>query len=176
MTTTQVRVPGGGNTYICVGEGDNKVEFLSSISDTPGSAVGNPTTIHPIGSKYPVEIATGYAQGAGTLRLEVWQLWGKDGWVTVFGPSGIFEGYSPANNTYSNDPIDLVQVLEAQRQANAPVVIKKVELGADGNIARIINYKNAVITNIGAQENVRIETMERKVTIDVMYTHTTVSK
>ena len=87
MAQTNVRVPGGGNTFIemaASGGTGIRLAFLANAQDTPGSSVGNPTPIHPIGSPYPVDIAIPYAQGAGRLVLTVWSTWGRDGWVSAF--------------------------------------------------------------------------------------------
>lgn len=177
MANTQVRVVGGGNTYVTVGSGNTKVAFIAQLRDQPGQVVGNPTPIQGIGDKYPVEIATGYAQGAGTLTLTVWERWGKDGWISAFENSGIFNNYTSSagkGSSFSKYPADLVEVLEAQRQSNTALVIKKVEKGADGKTIRIKNYQNPVITNIDASETVQNNTMDKQITITVMYTNITI--
>ena len=178
MATTQVRVVGGGNTYVTVGSGDNRVSFIAQLQDRPGQIVGSPTPIQGIGDRYPVEIATGYAQGAGTLTLTVWERWGKDGWISAFESAGIFDNYTSSagkGSSFSKYPADLVEVLEAQRQSNTALVIKKVEKGADGKTIRIKNYQNPVITDIDANEVVTKEKMDKQITITVMYTNITIS-
>ena len=174
MATTNVRVPGGGNTYIKAGLGEGvQLEFLSSFSDQVGRPVGSPTPIHPIGSPYPVEIATPYAQGAGTLTFTVWATWGKDGWVSAFlrrGADGNIsdqqDGHSPWSEYVSqynkdaiHEPVDLREVFEAQRKSDKPFVVEKIELGRDGSPVRSKKYQNCVITDIGANETVRNDQM-----------------
>lgn len=191
MGTTNVRVPGGGNTYIKMGLGEGvNVEFLSRFTDEPGRVVGSTTPIHPIGSPYPVEIATGYAQGAGTITITVWSTWGKDGWVSAFmrrsangdvtdnqdGKSPWANYVSAYNKDSAHEPVDLREVLEAQRQNSTPLVVEKIELGKDGKPVRSKKYQNCVITDIGAREDVQINTMEQMVTITIMYTNVVVTK
>jgi len=191
MGTTNVRVPGGGNTYIKMGLGEGvNVEFLASFRDQPGGAVGRVTPIQPIGSPYPIEIATPYAQDAGQITITVWSTWGKDGWVSAFmrrSATGELtdnqDGKSPwANYTskYNKDsihePVDLREVLEAQRQSDQPLVVEKIELGKNGQPVRSKKYQNCVITNIDAGDNVDISTMTQQVTITIMYTNIVVTK
>ena len=193
MPKTHVRVLGGGNTYVTVGlnNGSTIVEFLAQIQDQPGSVNGRPTPIQGIGDKYPVEIATGYSQGAGQLTLQVWQTWGKDGWVSAFMTTdaegkmsdavGLWDAFrnKNANNEGSNGsngyPVDVVEVLEAQRLNTDFIQVCKFEKGADGSIVRVKNYHGCVITDIQMNETVRNETMDNPVTITMMYTHFTVT-
>lgn len=205
-TTTKVRVPGGGNTYFKVylnkelangnltsyaAEGTNNntyLEFLAQYTDTPGAAVSQAQEIHPIGSPYPVEIATAYAQHAGTLQLQFWQQWGEDGWYSAFAGIGNGTFYNDANNaesgfadspygfanaTLSNEshrPVDLYQVLRAQRKNGGQIGVQKFELGGNGSLARIKTYWGAVITDIQQPENgISVSSMEVRCTVSIMY-------
>lgn len=178
MAKTQVRVVGGGNTYVTVGNGDSRVSFIAQLQDQPGRIAAQPVPIQGIGDRYPVEIATAYAQGAGTLTLTVWERWGKDGWISAFENDDIFSNYTSEvakGSGFASYPADLVEVLDAQRKNDSYISIKKVEKGADGNTIRIKSYNNAVITDIDASENVSNESMEKKVKITVMYTNITIT-
>lgn len=164
-----------------------QVVFLASVKDQPGRPVGNAVEIQPIGSKYPLEIPTPYAQGAGQLTLSVWQTWGKDGWVSAFmtrGSDGLltdssaspWSGYSSAHNaTAKSEPVDLVEVLDAQRKLNSNIIVKKYELGATGTVSRVKSYEGAVIIDIDAGETVQNNTMDNQVTITLKYTYVTVT-
>ena len=178
MAKTQVRVPGGGNTFIKMGFENTpvRVAFLANFFDQPGRSVGNPTPIHPIGNAYPVEIAVPYAQSAGTLTLTVWALWGKDGWVSAFANNydrSPWKKYKSKHGYTSSGykwPVDLREVLEAQREVGGYLTCKKYELAADGkSVARVKDYQRCVITDIDASDNVSIEQMEQRVKITCMY-------
>ena len=192
MPVGNVRVLGGGNTYIKMGiaeanGGIAQVVFLASVKDQPGRPVGNVTEIQPIGNRYPIEIPTPYAQGAGTLTLSVWQTWGKDGWVSAFMTRGTdgtlsqsgaspWNGYASAHNaTAKSEPVDLVEVLDAQRKLSSNISVKKYELGADGSVARVKSYEGAVISDIDESETVQNNTMDNQVTITLKYTYVTVT-
>lgn len=191
MGTTNVRVPGGGNTYLKMGLGEGvNVEFLAEFRDQPGQPVGRATPIHPIGSPYPIEIATPYAQGAGQITVTVWSTWGKDGWVSAFmrrsatgeltdnqdSKSPWANYVSTYNKDSSHEPVDLREVLEAQRKNDLPFVVEKIELGKNGAPARSKKYQNCVITDIDASDQVTNERMEQRVSITIMYTNIVVTK
>jgi len=207
-STTKVRVPGGGNTYFKAGiatslitgqtdaaPNDAKIdylEFMSDYTDTPGTANGQTTPIHPIGSPYPVEIATAYAQNAGTLQLRFWQQWGVDGWYGALAKTGIFDNldtgkatdansnspYSYANLTLTNwehYPVDLYNVFRAQRKAGGHIALYKYELAGDGNLARIKSYGGAVISDVSQPEsNINVSSMTVMCTVTVMYCYSSV--
>lgn len=191
MGTTNVRVPGGGNTYIKMGLGSSvQVEFLARFNDQPGPTVGRATPIHPIGSPYPIEIATPYAQGVGTITITVWSTWGKDGWVSAFmrrNGAGELTDAQDSKSPWANyesrfnkddphAPVDLREVLEAQRKNSQPLVVEKIELGKNGRVARCKSYQNCVITDIDARDDVSIEKMEQQVTITIQYTNVIVNR
>lgn len=199
MPTTNVKVLGGGNTYVRIGLAPNEtgqtaseneasstgnVEFLAQIVDTPGGPLAQPEQIQPIGSPYPVEIATAYGQQAGTLQLTVWAKWAEDGWVSAFRTKGsgktkdgipsiwnAFATQSKNADMGSSDrvPVDLYEILRGQRLNDAPIQIVKVERDAKGNPARMKWYEGCVITNVDAQERVTQQAMSQQVVITVMY-------
>lgn len=195
MPNTHVRVLGGGNTYVTIGvfskdNGDYMLEFCSQFSDTPGNAVGSVQPIQPIGQRYPIEIATPYAQDAGTIEIQVWGTWGSDGWVSAFQTrDGQDTGASPWNpqntsfrssqgdDTHPTWPVDLVEVMEAQRKLNddATIVIRKWELGKTGDVVRVKEYEGVVISNINARESFQNNTMTQTCTITFRYTKSSVS-
>lgn len=187
MPKTHVRVLGGGNTYVCIGLGKaKKVEFLSQLTDTPGTVIGRTTPIQGIGDAYPVEIATGYAQGAGSLTLRVWQTWEKDGWVSAFmsddgTDGGIWDQFMNNNATFKyrdNDhhyPVDIYEVLTAQRMNTEYISVQKIEKGANGQTARIKSYEGCVITDISAAEDITNDKMDNIITITMAYTKVNVT-
>lgn len=182
MATSKVRVPGGGNTYLTLqvsGGSDTPISLIASFTDTPGGVTGGPTEIHPIGYEHPMEIVTGYAVRAGQLSVQVWSVWGKDGWVEPFAPlwkDRRNDVRLNGENFRGNEPINLMGVLQAQR-ASGTFIIRKYELAADGkSVARVRNYHNCVITNIDAGETVTNDSMPQPINIALMYTHSTVTQ
>lgn len=180
MARTHVRVTGGGNTYVKIGlNKTKKVEFLAQINDRPGSALANPVPIQPIGSPYPVEIATAYGQGAGTLTLQVWSTWEQDGWVSAFMSNDddasvdVWDKFRSVRDSNSGNgyPVDLYEVLRAQRLNDTYIQVEKIEKNSKGEDYRVKSYQGCVITDIDASENVQNNSMDKQVTITMMYTH-----
>ena len=80
-----------------------------------------------------------------------------------------------SNNQLDGYPVDLVEVLEAQRLNPDFIEVCKFEKGADGSIARVKNYHGCVITDIRSDEQITNDKMDGKVTITMKYTHVTVT-
>lgn len=184
MAQTVTRVAGGGNTFVTLGNGTKRIRLLASCNDRPGTVNGGPTPIQGVGDIYPFEIATGYSQGAGTLTLEVYQVWGKDGWVSMWDDSinalkdptsnraNFLQGFqSNMNRHVRTSPADVVEMLRAQREFPGFVGVAKVECGRDGRPVRVKKYMGCVITDISAGENIQNNSMDMRVTITMMYTH-----
>ena len=191
MAQSVVRVIGGGNTYIMLGNGAKRMRLLASANDTPGRVNGtNPTAIQGVGDKYPFEIVTGYSQTYGTLVLTVYQVWGRDGWVSMWdesieqlksgatggGGANNAQFLQEWNNSVMNtmdrtSPADVVEMLEAQRSNDGYIAVSKVECGADGKPVRIKKYMGCVITDMGTGENITNNAMENTVTVTMAYTH-----
>ena len=180
MPASHVFVPGGGNTYVQIGTSSGvTLEFLSAFNDTPGTALGQATDIQPIGSRYPIEIVTPYGQQSGTITLTVWKTWKHDAWVsafmyqngTTFGDENPWNGYETSNGQATGEPVDLAEVLDAQRKLDNNIVVKKLEKASDGTDYRAISYQGAVITNIAPDGNVKNDTMTATTVITIKYTH-----
>ena len=169
MATTGIRVPGGGNTYLIMGDSHSRIELLANFTDSPGKALGRTTAIHPIGYKYPKEIATPYVQDYGTLTIVVWAEWGTDGWVSALRSTGVFNGFDSYMGGKQGEPVDVCEVLRAQRQYGNELNVIKVELGRDGKAVRGRSYHGCVITDIDAKEDITLDKMEQKVTITMQY-------
>lgn len=184
MPQSTVRVPGGGNTYVVIGTDNYNIELLAEFTDTPGRLLGNFEDIIPIGYRHPLEIVTPYSQTSGTISLVFWEQWGEDGWVSGFMHNGSIIPGGPWLNDYNpgdastlglGKPIDLVQVMEAQRENPDYITVKKVELGADGSVARVKVYNKCVISDINVGSNRITQTlMTSQCTVTMKYTDYTV--
>ena len=185
MAVSKVRVPGGGNTFVTIsanGGNDTDIQLVSSFSDNPGTVNGGPVDIHPIGYEHPMEIVTGYSVGSGIIQLQVWAVWGKDGWAEPFAELwkavNTSRAYVNSDNfdTDGKTPTNLMGVLQAQR-ANGSFTLKKWELAANGyDVARVRTYENCVITDIQAGETVQNDSMPQTINVTIRYTHSVVSR
>ena len=191
MPKTHVRVLGGGNTYVVVGlKNRQKVEFLASMNETPPAVVGTTTPIQGIGDVHPVEIATGYAAGAGQLSLDVYQTWEKDGWVSAFmttdkssgamsDETGIWDAWLNGEQAKANSldgyPCDIYEIMQAQRMNTEYISVQKIIKNAQGEPFRIKTYHGCVITGVSQDERIENATMVGKCTITMQYTHYTIA-
>lgn len=171
MPDSQVRVAGGGNTFIAIGDegGSTKpMRFMAQATDTPGTAVTSAVDIIPVGSFCPVEIVPPVVQGSGTIRCRVWQLWGKEGIATALENTNVLGGPTEANRL-----VNIYEVFEAQRKAGNRILVKKFERagsGASDDLWRVITYEGAVITNCIQPETFESSTMVMTVDIEIKYT------
>jgi hypothetical protein len=171
MPDSKVRVAGGGNTYIAIGdEGGSTapIKFMARANETPGTALTQPVDIIPVGSMCPEEIVPPVVQSSGTLVCTVWQLWGKEAIATALENTSVLGGSTNANNL-----VNLYEVFEQQRKAGNRISVKKFERAGSGetdNQWRVITYNNAVVTNVSQNETFESRTMEMTVDITIKYT------
>lgn len=171
MPDSKVRVAGGGNTFIAIGDegGSTKpMQFMAQATDNPGTAITSAVDIIPVGSLCPEEIVPPVVQGSGTLRCRVWQLWGKEGIATALENTTVLGGPTEANRL-----VNIYEVFEAQRRAGNSILVKKFERAGSGesdNLWRVITYKGAVITNCIQPETFDSRTMDMQVDIEIKYT------
>jgi hypothetical protein len=152
MPQTKSRVVGSGNTILL--QNGREIAFLAEVSDVAPTVVGGPVTIQPLDAKHPVEIITANAVGAGTLTLSLTELWDAEAWQRLI-------NYESAQN--------LLDVYEANR-AKGQIQFKKIIKAPNGRKRGKI-YMGCTITNVAEGETVAIGTMNKTVTITVMYTH-----
>lgn len=185
MPRSNVRVVGGGNTYVTIswGRGSSlrKVSYITRFQEKPGSPQGQVKDIQGIGDQYPKEIITPYAMTSGEISFEVWQLWGMDEWVSLFAPETDDKtgkptyANSPWGNTATDQPVDIVQVWEKQRTFDEYVTVKKYELDRKGDIARVKEFVDCVISGITASDDVQNNTMDKTATITMKYRYVNTS-
>jgi hypothetical protein len=156
MPETKTRVVGSGFTTLnWMGQ---PIAFLDEFTDSGQDPVAQPEPVHPIGDKFPREIATARALQAGTLTLTIRELWNEPVWWQLAGVA----------RTY--DIVDVYQALAAMPSGvSAQMIIKP----PGGGSWRGNTYHNLVITQIADNETVRIGSMTFPRAITAMYTNKT---
>lgn len=153
---TRTRVVGSGfTTFNYRGQ---PIAFLDGFADSGQRPVAGAEPVHPIGAKFPVEIATARALMAGTLTITIRELWNEPVWYQLVGLSG-----TP----------DIVSVYEALAAAPSEVTCQMLIKPPGSSTWRGKTYHNCVITDIADDEQVVIGTMTIARNITLMYTHTT---
>jgi len=152
-----VRVVGGGfTTFNYKGK---PLAFLEALTDTGQKPYqGNAyQPIYALGDLRAREIVTQPVLGVGSLTLRLRELWNEPVWWQLADLSG-------------TDTI--TDVWDKLRQEPSFVTCTKIITPPTGvGPARIINYRNCVITNIDDTENIQVGDLSVAKNIDLIYTH-----
>lgn len=153
------RIVGGGNTVMQVN--GNNLLWLKTITETLPTPVAPAKAIQPLDAQYPVEIVYPNAIGEGTVTLSVIDVIGELPWKQF----GDATGNAALSNAW-----DILTVLKAQR-GKTDITMTKIVRNPDGtpNAARTRTYSGCVITDFKEGDTVNLETMEREITLTVMY-------
>lgn len=153
---TRTRVVGSGfTTFNYRGQ---PIAFLDQFADSGQRPIAGAEPVHPIGSRFPVEIATARALAAGTLTITIRELWNEPVWYQLVGLSG-----TP----------DIISVYEALAASPSEVTCQMLIKPPGSPTWRGKTYHNCVIIDIADDENVSIRDMTIPRNISLMYTHTT---
>lgn len=161
MPQTKVRVVGSGFTTFNY---DGKaIAFLDSFTDSGQTAIGGQggwEAITPLGSQYPVEIATSRVLGPGTINASIRELWNGPVWQQLSGLAG-------ADN--------IVDVWEALAKRSTEVTCQMVIKPPSGSGAKTRTkvYHGCVVTAIDDGEQVTIGALSVARNLQIVYTHTT---
>ena len=155
MTSTQTRIVGSGfTTFNYRGK---PIAFLDGFRDSGQRAIAQPEPVTPLGSPYPVEIATARVLTVGTLTLNIRELWNGPIWQQLQGLAGT---------------TNIVDVYNAIAREPASVTAQMLIKSPDGRV-RGKTYHGCVVANIDDSENVTIGALTVPRTMEVWYTHTT---
>lgn len=153
----QTRVAGGGNTFFRWD--GNLIAYGQSVTQTGVQPVAPAQVIQPLNETRPVEIITPVAHTNGVLTLTLIELVGASVWQRLSGLTG------------AENVVDIMKIIA--RRDNG-VRIQKVLLDpkhAGAGNAWIETFYNCVITRVGEDETIAIDTMSVNKEIEVWYTH-----
>lgn len=164
MPQTQVRVVGSGFTTF--NYNGAPIAFLEEFADRGRTPLGSPSGpsgggpgyefIHPLGDKYPREIATSRALAGGELVLTIRELWNAPVWQQL-------RGIANARN--------IIDVWEALAVAGGTVTCQMIIRPPGNSRVRTKTYFGCTIVNIDDTETVAIGTLSVAKNITVAYTH-----
>ena len=152
---TKTRVVGSGfTTFNYRGK---PIAFLERFTDSGQRPLSQPQAITPLGSRHPVEIATGRVLAEGTLTLTIRELWNAAVWQQLTGLAG------------SNDIVDIYErIAEDSASVTCQMIIKSPSGAVRGK-----TYHGCVITAIDDSETVTIDALTVPRNMTITYTHTT---
>lgn len=156
----QVRVV--GSNYTTFQYNGKPIAFLETVSDSGQSAFGGGSgqgwePIHPLGYITPTDIVTGRVLQAGTVVLQIRELWHGEVWEQLQGLTG------------AKNIVDIFRKLAATPQY---VTMTKIITPPDGKRYGKV-YHRCVIVEIQDGEDISIGALSIRKGITVAYTHTT---
>ena len=150
MPQTRSRIVGSGNTVLLVN--GQRIAFMTSVADTPPTAVGQSQVIQGIDDKYPVEIVTANAVGVGSLTLSLVELWDENVWERILGFAGAATLRDVYERNLQNDDI------------TGQKIIKMPNGDRRGKV-----YHGCKIISVSEGETITNEAMTTKPTITMNY-------
>jgi len=160
----RVRVVGSGFTVFhwnFPGSGNTVIAFAKEVSVSSVQPVGTGfEVIQPLNSTRPIEIITPGAHGAGQLTLTLTELYNKKVWQRLAGLTG------------ANNIIDIMRIIAENGEGVKITRTIKPPSGI-GGANQITTYHDCVVTQMGDDETVGIETMSVNKVMTVMYTYAT---
>jgi hypothetical protein len=162
----KVRV--GGSGFTVFQWNSSIIGWARTVGHQTPQPVAPPSAIQPLDSRYPLQIITPAAIGAGTLNVAYFEKYNQKIW------DEIMTTVSGGSTTKFND---LVQVFIQLAAQNNPITCMKVVAppvlrGAQPRTYADV-YHNCVITNIDDSENIEIGTMEIVKSMTISYTYMT---
>jgi hypothetical protein len=167
IKTTNQKIRVGGSGYTVFQWQGQVIGWAKSVGHTSPQPVAPPSSIHPLDSRYPLQIITPGAIGAGTLQVRYFEKYNEKVW------DDIMKTVSGGDTIYN----DLAQVFIQLAALNNAVTCFKIinpptlKGAASGIYADV--YHNCVITDIRDDENIEVESMEIIKAMTIQYTYAT---
>lgn len=181
----------GGSGFTSFWWNAQVIGFAQMVSHQAPQPVAAPVAIQPLDQQYPMAIITPAAIGAGTLQVQLFEMYGTKVWDNIMritdtttsasNPGASFGSQGTQTNE-SNEPQynDLSEVFLRLAALNIGVTASKIvyppNTGVRGGPAvkhYADQYHNIVITDIRDDEQIEIGTMEVLKNMTLMYTHMT---
>jgi hypothetical protein len=177
----------GGSGFTSFWWNGQAIGFAQMVSHQAPQPVAAPVAIQPLDQQYPMSIITPAAIGAGTLQVQLFEMYGTKVWDQIMyitdnsnsaQGSGSFgsAGEKPQYN-------DLAEIFLRLAALNVGVTASKIvyppNTGVRGGpkVRHYADlYHNIVITDVRDDEQIEIGTMEVLKNMTLMYTHMTRQK
>jgi len=169
----QFRVGGSGFTAFMWKQ--HVIGFAQRVNHTSPQPVAPPSPVQPLDQQYPMQILVPAAIGAGTLVVEMFEMYNRKVWDQIMTVTDALDGSNAgAKDRYT----DLSEVFLRLSALASPVSCTKVVYppgtgvrGGPGIRHYADMYFNCMITDIRDDENIEIGTMEVIKNMTIMYTH-----
>ncbi len=162
---TKKRVRVGGSGFTAFIWNNKPIGWAEEITVQSPRPVADPVAIQPLDAKYPLTIITPAALGPGTLTANFIELYNQRVW------DDIMKLVDSSGKQY-NDLVEIFEFLAAMKNpVNAVRAITPPStLGGEKFTKYGDIFENCVITDIGDNEVIKIDTMQIIKPITFMYT------
>jgi len=151
------------------------IGFAQTISHQSPQPVAAPVAIQPLDQRYPMQIIVPAAIGAGTLQVQLFELYQSKVWDQIMkvtdtvqtGSGGILSQYNDLSEVFLRlsalqKPINCTKIVFPPN-----VGLRAEDPGAKGYAE---TYMNCMITDLRDDENIEIGTMEVIKNMTIQYT------
>lgn len=153
------------------------IGFAQTVAHTSPQPVAPPVPIQPMDQRYPMQIITPAAVGAGTLQVQLYEMYNHKVWDQIMAvvDDTHRRGVQVNRKVKYNDLVEVfIRLANIGKGINCTKLIyppNKVQKNKSQFYAD--TYHNCVITDIRDDEQIDIGTMEVIKNMTIMYTHTT---
>jgi hypothetical protein len=166
----------GGSGFTAFQWKGHVIGFAQSVEHTGPQPVAPPSPIQPLDQQYPMQILVPAAIGAGTLRVQLFEMYNRKVWDQIMKITDTLDPSSAGARDVYNDLSEIFLRLSAL--AN-PITCTKIVYppgtgvrGGPGVRHYADVYHNCMVTDIRDDEIIEIGTMEVIKNMTIMYTHT----
>jgi hypothetical protein len=167
------RVGGSGfTTFLWSG---SVIGFAQTVSHQSPQPVAAPSAIQPMDQQYPMQIMVPAAIGAGTLQVQLFELYNQAVWDNIMSITDLTTGVGTAGKQSVYN--DLSEVFLRLSALNKPITATKIiyppNAGVRGGQTTKFyaeQYLGCMITDIRNDETIQIGTMEVIKNMTIMYT------
>jgi hypothetical protein len=165
-STDRARIAGSGFTVFTWA--NSPILYARQVSHQSPQPVGpGPVSIHPMDTPYPVEIITPQAASAGTITLDLYELFGSQVWERLAG----------LGKATGDGPVDIVGIYKAIANTAKPIrvfkYVKPPSIRGRQMRPYTEEYHNVIVASVEDGETIEVGTMEVLKQVQLQYTHMT---
>lgn len=168
----------GGSGFTAFHWMGHVIGFAQMVGHQAPQPVAQPSAVQPLDARYPLQILVPAAVGAGTLQLQLFELYTSKVWDQIMRVTDTIDSSTGGALPQYNDLSEIFLRLSA---LSTPVSCTKIVYppnvgvrgGASGITAYADTYHNCMITDVRDDEQINIGTMEVVKNMTIQYTYMT---
>lgn len=168
----------GGSGFTAFQWSGSVIGFAQTVAHQSPQPVAAPSAIQPLDQQYPMQILVPAAIGAGTLQVQLFELYNQAVWDNIMAITDLTTGVGTAGaKTIYNDLSEVFLRLSAlNKPISASKIVYPPNAGVRGGQTTKFYaelYHGCMITDIRNDETIQIGTMEVIKNMTIMYTYMT---